>query len=144
MNDAPPSASCVPEGWELFEGAGFLDLVGPLYVRPCGGGLRAFAFRAEQKHANLIGIVHGGMLMTLADRALGVAAWDKAGKPCVTIQFDMQFLSAVAMGELAEMTPEIVRATRSLVFVRGMLMVGDRAAASATGVWKMLEKPTPV
>jgi uncharacterized protein (TIGR00369 family) len=141
MNDRPPAAPD-PEslGWERFEDNGFIDHVGPLYARRGADGLRAFAFTAQPKHANLIGVVHGGMLMTLADRALGVAAWDAAGgRPCVTVQFDMQFLSAVRMGEFAEMAPEVVRATRSLVFLRGALMVGDRAAAAATGVWKILK-----
>lgn len=138
-----PSDDAAPEtrGWELLRGEGFVDHVGPFYVRPMSSGYRAFAFRAEPKHANLIGLVHGGMLMTMADRALGVAAWDAAGgRPCVTVQFDTQFLSAVKMGEFVELEPQIVRATRSLVFVRGDLMVGDRIAAAANGVWKILEK----
>jgi uncharacterized protein (TIGR00369 family) len=149
MNDAVraglPPAVPSDAGWEPFSGEGFVDHVGPLYVRPEENGLRSFAFVAEQKHANLLGVVHGGMLMTLVDRALGVAAWAVAGgKPSVTIQFDMQFLSAVRMGEFVELTPVVVRATRSLVFMRGTLTVGDRDAAAATGVWKILERQEPI
>lgn len=129
----------VPAGWEPFDGKGFVDLVGPLYVRKTADGLKAFGFVAAEKHANLIGLVHGGMLMTLADRALGVGAWDSAGGPCVTIQLDMQFLSAVKMGEFAEISPELVRRTRSLCFMRGTMKVGERATAMATGVWKILD-----
>ncbi|MFC3691989.1 PaaI family thioesterase [Chenggangzhangella methanolivorans] len=142
MNDAPsPAFDPLGEGWEVFDGQGFVDHVGPFYVRTGADGLRSFGFVAEPKHANLIGVVHGGMLMTLADRALGVAAWDAAGgKPSVTVQFDMQFLSAVKMGEFASMQPELVRLTRSLVFMRGTLMVGDRAAAAANGLWKILDR----
>lgn len=129
----------IPEGWERFEEpGGFVDLVGPLYIRAGADGLRAFGFEAQPKHANKIGVVHGGMLMTAADRALGVASWDIAGKPCVTVQFDMQFLSTVKMGEFVSMTPELVRQTSSLVFMRGQLMVGERAVAAATGLWKIL------
>lgn len=145
MDSAPSQAGGAhpPDGWKRFEDNGFIDHVGPLFVRRGSNGLRAFAFVAQPKHANLIGVAHGGMLMTLADRALGVAAWEAANqRPCVTVQFDMQFLSAVRMGEFAEMAPEVVRATRSLVFLRGTLMVGDRAAAAATGVWKILEGPS--
>jgi len=143
MNDQPaaPTFDPLADGWSLFDGQGFVDHVGPFYVRLEENGLRSFAFVAQPKHANLIGVVHGGMLMTLADRALGVAAWDVAGgKPSVTVQFDMQFLSAVKMNEFAQMTPEVVRATRSLVFMRGVLKVGDRPAASANGLWKILER----
>jgi uncharacterized protein (TIGR00369 family) len=143
MNDAPsPRFDPLSNGWEVFEGQGFVDHVGPFYVRKEASGLRSFGFVAEPRHANLIGVVHGGMLMTLADRALGVGAWDAAeGKPSVTIQFDMQFLSAVKMGEFAELAPEVVRLTRSLVFMRGTLTVSGKAAAAANGVWKILDRP---
>ena len=141
MTDAAPAAiDPTAAGWEPFDGEGFVDHVGPLYFRRAPNGLRSFAFVAQPKHANLIGVVHGGMLMTLADRALGVGAWDAAGgRPSVTIQFDMQFLSPVRMGEFASMVPKVMRMTRSLVFMRGTLMVGDRPTGSANGVWKILE-----
>lgn len=126
-------------GWERFGDEGFIDLVGPIFVRRGSSGTEAFAFEAQPKHANLIGVVHGGMLMTLADRALGVASWEAAGgKPCVTIQFDMQFLSPAKMGEFVEITPQVVRKTSSLVFMRGAAKVGDRDVAAATGLWKIL------
>lgn len=140
MPDAKADANAAPD-WERFDDEGFIDLVGPLFSRREASGLRAFALTAEQKHANLIGLVHGGMLMTLADRALGVAAWDAAGGlPCVTVQFDMQFLSSVKLGEFVTLSPVLVRKTRSLVFLRGVLEVGGREVAAATGIWKILEK----
>ena len=44
-------------------------------------------------------------------------------------------------GEFAEIEVEIVRATRSLVFLRGVMRVGDRVVATADGVWKILAWP---
>lgn len=141
MNDPTPPNFGLPSGWEPFPDEGFIDLVGPIMMRRTATGLRSFGFVAAQKHANLIGVVHGGMLMTLADRALGLASWDAAeGRPCVTIQFDMQFVSSAKMGDFVEMTPEIVRLTSSLVFMRGDLKVGDRTVGAANGVWKILKR----
>ncbi|MFJ5486410.1 PaaI family thioesterase [Hansschlegelia beijingensis] len=129
-----------PEGWTLFEDQGFIDLVGPLYERRDPAAPRAFGFRAGQKHANLVGVVQGGMLMTLADRALGVTAWDAAGgRPCVTVQFDMQFLTAAPLGSFVFVEPEVLRLTSSIVFLRGTLRVGRRNVASAAGLWKILK-----
>ncbi|HEY0293239.1 MAG TPA: PaaI family thioesterase [Hansschlegelia sp.] len=131
----------IPDGWEPFEDAGFLNLVGPIHQRREADGVRSFAFVAQPKHANLIGVVHGGMLMTLADRALGLTAWDAAeGRPSVTIQFDMHFVSAARMGEFVELKPEVLRRTSSLVFMRGALRVADRPIAAATGIWKILDR----
>jgi hypothetical protein len=33
-----------------------------------------------------------------------------------------------------------MRITRSIIFMRSMLKVGDRSVASASGVWKILER----
>jgi acyl-coenzyme A thioesterase PaaI-like protein len=137
-NAGRPAA--IPEGWTPCEDAGFLDLVGPIYRRT-GGTASGFGFVAEEKHANLLGLVHGGMLMTLADRALGLTAWEAAeGRPSVTIQFDMQFTSAARIGEFVTIEPEVLRRTSSLVFMRGTLSVGDRPIGFANGIWKILDQ----
>ena len=114
--------SGIPDGFTPIEDTGFIDLVGPLLRRG-----DTFGFRAEPRHANLLGVVQGGMLMTLADRALGIAAWEAAGgRPAVTVQFDMQFVSSGRIGEFVTVAPELVRATRALVFLRGTLRAGER------------------
>ncbi|MFE1598560.1 PaaI family thioesterase [Methylobacterium sp. ID0610] len=135
MIDLSPAA-----GWQPFTDPGFVDLVGPIFVRE-GDGPAAYAFRAEPKHANLIGVVQGGMLMTFADRALGVTAMASAdGANCVTVQFEMQFIAAVRMGEVVSLTPQVVQRTGTLVFLRGDLTSDGRVAATCTGVWKILRR----
>lgn len=131
-----------PEGWEVFTDPGFISLVGPVYHRMVEGR-QAFAFRAEAKHGNLVGTVHGGMLLTFADRALSIVVRDAAeGARCVTVEMSSQFVGAARTGDLIEVEPEIVRKTSSLVFVRGTLMSGDRPLAAASGIWKILkDKP---
>ncbi|HEX8663732.1 MAG TPA: PaaI family thioesterase [Beijerinckiaceae bacterium] len=141
-SDGAPEASAPSElaaqGWKPVKDDGFIGLVGPIY-RQERGERWAFAFRAAGKHANLRGVVQGGMLMTFADRALGRNAWKAAGdRPVATIQFDMQFVTAGELGELIEIEPEVVRRTASLVFMRGTLTAGARVVATCTGIWKIL------
>lgn len=124
-------------GWTALADEGFLAHVGPVFSREDPEDFRC-AFRAEARHANLLGVVQGGMLMTAGDRALGLAAWRAAGRPCATIQFAMQFVSAGRIGEWIVVEPEIVRVTSSLVFLRGTLRAGNRVVASADGVWRIL------
>ena len=81
-------------GWHLVEDEGFMATVGPIYARD---GI--YAFRAEQKHANLVGVVHGGMLMSFADDVLGMTVWEAAGrKPCTTVQLNHQFIAPARIG----------------------------------------------
>ena len=128
----PPDA-----GWEVVEDPGFIGLVGPIFLRG-RGEYDEYGFIAEAKHANMIDVVHGGMLMAFADRAFGRTAWQAAGRSVATIQFDMQFVSAAQIGEFVETQPEVVRRTSALVFMRGTLFAGPRIVAIAHGVWKIL------
>ncbi|MGV7030924.1 PaaI family thioesterase [Methylobacterium symbioticum] len=130
-------ADQTPAGFEPIHDVGFIDHVGPVYRRADG----AYGFRAAQKHANLIQVVHGGMLMSFADRALGETAMAAAdGANCVTIQMEMQFIDVARLGDWIEARPEVVRRTGSLVFLRTDLWAGERRVAAATGVWKILRR----
>lgn len=126
------------EGWMVQSDEGFIEHVGPLLELREPEATR-FGFIADRRHANLLGVVQGGMLMTFADRALGLRAWEVAGGiPYVTVQFDMLFLSAARMGDFVELRPEVIRQTATLVFLRGTLTVGSRSVAAASGIWKRL------
>lgn len=46
----------------------------PIWERRDADGMH-YGFVADPRHANLLGVVQGGMLMTFADRALGLCAW---------------------------------------------------------------------
>ena len=93
-------------------------------------------------HANPQGAVHGGMMMTFADHGLSLLAWEAAGRaPCTTIQLNTHFLSAATPGDFIELTGEVTRTTGGLVFVRGILSVGDRDVAALDGIWRILRPP---
>lgn len=51
--------------------SGFLDLVGPLFVDDTDPRTPAYGLRLGEQHTNSRGGVHGGVLTTLADVALG-------------------------------------------------------------------------
>lgn len=125
------------DGWSTTQEDGFVGLVGPFWSK-ADGPRRRFGFVAEARHANLVGIVQGGMLMTFADRGLGIIAWEVAGSPAVTASFDMQFAGAGRIGSFIELDAEVVRRTASLVFMRGLLRSGQSVLGSAQGSWKIL------
>jgi acyl-coenzyme A thioesterase PaaI-like protein len=125
--------------WLPYADDGFLGLVGPIMHRREGDEY-ILGFRAVDKHRNLRDVVQGGMLMTLADRAMGSAVRAKIGQvPVATIQLDIHFIGAAQIGEFIEARGEVLRATASVVFVNGRLTVGDRVIADAKGVWKRLQ-----
>ncbi|MEL7130715.1 MAG: PaaI family thioesterase, partial [Pseudomonadota bacterium] len=92
------------------------------------------AFRAEHKHLNSGGVMHGGCLMTFADFALFGIAHDEIGDDAygLTVAFTAEFLDGPREGEYVEARGEILRAGGSLIFVRG-LETGDWGLE--TGDW---------
>ena len=146
MNDTPTPAAFDPAaaGWESYDADGFIGLVGPFWQRPKksdkGEGFE-YAFMAERKHHNRRGVVQGGMLMTFADRSMGMTCWyANERQPQATVQLDVHFVDAVQIGEFVECRAKVVRRTRSVVFMSGELVVGERVVATANGVWKTLGK----
>jgi uncharacterized protein (TIGR00369 family) len=116
----------------------FEIFVGPLYEK--GEGIaRRYALIVDERHVNLRGVIHGGMLMTLADMTLGQAAWDACDRAAVvTLSMQTQFLKGVRQGNVLEVTPQLQRHTRSMLFLRGDYQVNGETVFTASSVWKLL------
>jgi acyl-coenzyme A thioesterase PaaI-like protein len=127
-------------GWQPYRDEGFIGLVGPFWTKEVDG-THLYAFTAAPKHHNRRGVVQGGMLMTFADRSMGMTCWyANERQPQATVQLDMHFIDAVQVGEFVEAKCTVVRRTRSLIFMAAELVVGERVVATANGVWKTLGK----
>lgn len=128
-------------GWKLIRPGGepeFTALIGPFWARRENASW-TYAFRAEPRHANTRGVIHGGMLMSFADQALSLLAWEAAGRqPCATVGLNNQFIAAAKPGDWIVARGRVVRRTRSLVFMQGTLSVNDGEILSADGIWKLL------
>jgi len=139
MNDKPAATETAAfdparAGWKIVKPIGFGELIGPIWRN----GDARFGFLVEAKHLNFADIVHGGMLTTLADQAMGMTALRASGnKPHATIELNMQFIGAVRIGEFVEAHCEVVRLTRAIIFMQCRLAVGTRTVANATGIWKI-------
>lgn len=126
------------EGWSIHTTGPFVELTGPFWSKGEGTG-RQFGFLPRTHHANSIGIVHGGMIMTFADSALGQVVLDTiGGARCATIQFQTHFAAAVRIGDFVICRGEVVRRSLTLIFVRGILSVREKPVASVDGIWKVL------
>ena len=128
-------------GWRSFgEIDPFEAQVGPFYFRKEPDGRMRTAFRAERRHMNGGGFMHGGCVMTFADFALFVIAReDTQGVGSVTATFNCELVGTAREGDLVECVGEVVKAGRSMVFVRGIISnasAGGEPMASFSSVLK--------
>lgn len=124
-------------GWKCYPGGDpFEDLTGPFYFRIDDRG-PVCAFRAEAKHMNGGGFMHGGCAMTFADFSLFVIARDVIdGSRTVTATFNGELVGTARPGELVECRGEVVKAGRSMVFVRGLITAPGGPVMSFSSVLK--------
>lgn len=129
------------ETWIKMDDEGFIGLVGPIECQPCVGGRGRFRFRAGDKHRNRNRVVHGGMIMTFADRAMGTTARQEDwARRQATVQLDVHFVAPARVGMLIEAECRIVRETGSLTFVEGIVTSGGEVVARAQGIWKRITR----
>ena len=126
------------EDWQPLRTAGFPGLVGPYLGRRDGEGW-TYGFTAEARHLNVGGVVHGGALIAFADETLGMTLWEAAERrPVTTVQLNTHFIAPVRQDDFVTLRAEVLRRTRTLMFVRGLLRVEERTVAALDGVWKIL------
>ncbi len=129
-------------GWRIWSSDPFELLAGPFYTRRADDGRMICAFRAEEKHMNGGGFMHGGCLMTFADYALfSIAADELVGNmSAVTASFNAEFVDAARVGDRIEASGEVVRAGGSLVFIRGLIATGGRPLLNFSAILKKVRR----
>jgi acyl-CoA hydrolase len=84
-------------------------------------------------HANVMGNVHGGLLMKLCDEAGGMTATKHAGRPSVTVAVDsMSFHSPVNIGNLVTVKAEVTWIGRTSMETRVTVTAEDVLSGSVT------------
>jgi acyl-coenzyme A thioesterase PaaI-like protein len=140
--DAPPVvlADGPFAGWSTWGGGAdpYETLLGPFCFRADGGHVRC-AFQPRRDHLNGGGAVHGGALMSFADFSLFAIAHNALrGFRAVTLTCNSEFLSAGDNRTVIEATGEVLRETRSLVFVRGVVTQASRPLLAFSGTLKKI------
>lgn len=128
----------MPEGWKPIRASGFSELIGPLLLPTAPGKQNTYGLQTSDRHRNHIGLVHGGVLTSLLDQAMAVAAWNAADRqPVVTVQMDTRFLGAARAGDFLETRATIRHSTRTMIFVDADVTGTNGPVAAASAVMKI-------
>jgi acyl-coenzyme A thioesterase 13 len=131
----------VPEGFVPYrEPSPFLDRAGPLYERDgdAEAGL-VIGLLVLEHHCNRRGFAHGGLLVTLADVALGKTGERRSEPPVslLTASLAYDFVGVVRRGDWVEARCEFHRTGRELAFANCYLTTGGGVVGRASGVFKV-------
>ena len=133
-----------PEGFQpMHSGGPYFTHLGPLFSRRDDANMVVIGLRVDKKHTNMLGITHGGMLVTFADGALGInlsIARDPP-QPMVSVHLSSDFLDAARPGDWMEAHVRIRKQGTRLSFADCELLVGDKTILRCSGVFAVIGRP---
>ena len=132
--------SQTPEGFEpLFRTSPYLELLGPIFNKKTNAGL-VIGLRAQEKHCNARGLVHGGVFSSLADVALGynAAFQGQEPTPIVTASLSIDYAGAARLGDWIEIYTDTQKVGKSMAFANCYFSVGTKRIVRASGVFSVV------
>ena len=120
---------------------GFMKHNGGILFRKISNTEFEFKVTIDENKLNSAGITHGGYICSIIDAGSGTAAHRASNNsPCVTITLDIKFIDSTKIGDEIIGFTKIQKVTKSMVFLICHLKSNQRLIASASGVWKKLNK----
>ncbi len=128
-------------GWTTWSNGAdpYESAIGPFCFRVGEDDGAECAFEPKPHHLNGGGTIHGGALMSFADFALFAIAHNALrDAKAVTLTCNSEFIGAGKLGDIVEARGEVLRETRSLLFVRGLVTQASRPLLAFSGTLKKI------
>jgi len=130
-------ATAIPADFQpLFRTSPALEMIGPLYYRGEGRDL-VIGLLVENKHCNARGTVHGGILATLADVALGYAMAFSSNPPVslTTANLTLDFAGTAKSGDWLEAHVDVQKLGTRLAFANCYINAAAQRIVRASAVF---------
>lgn len=96
-----------------------------IHLTLLGPGQAELEVQAEKKHTNPLDRVHGGLIMSIADAAMGNAI-RTTGVAGVTADCSVSFPGAARLGEKIIARGAVIKSGKNLLFAEATVWAGDR------------------
>jgi acyl-coenzyme A thioesterase 13 len=130
----------VPAGFEpLFRTSPFVELLGPLYSRGRGADF-ALGLYAQAKHCNARGSVHGGVMATISDIALGYGISYASDPPLslVTASLTLDFAGSARQGDWLEARVDLQKTGSRLAFANCYIWAAGQRVVRASATFAVM------
>lgn len=134
----------IPEGFEPhYRKSPVTDPWEPIYSRR-GAESVEIGLRLASAHCNSRGLMHGGVIATLADNAMGLSCGavyektfgeTKAG--LLTVSLNIDYVASAKIGDWVEVRPRVVKAGRSMGFVDAVVTADGVTIARASATFRL-------
>jgi len=135
----------VPAGFARhFRQSPLTDPWEPIYSQTTDKAV-VIGLRAAEPHLNSRGLVHGGLLTTLADNAMGLSCalhLEHGGARLLTANLSIDFLSIAERGQWIEIDTTFVKPGRAICFAQAFISADGKICARANAVFRVVQ-PQP-
>lgn len=115
----------------------FGDLIGLTFSKFVEGHSRC-TLTVEKKLLNPHGVLHGGVISTIADTGMGAALYTRLdeGESCATAEIKITYLRSVTAGTLTCDT-KVIHKGRRIAFLESEVWNDERLVAKASGTYSI-------
>ena len=132
----------IPEGFEPhFRKSPFTDPWEPLYSRRTERGV-TIGVRLAGAHTNSRGLIHGGLIASLADNAMGYSCAQVMGwtASLLTVSLAVDYIGSAQIGQWLAVECEAIKTGSTICFAQSLIKADDTAIARANGTFRVLTK----
>lgn len=109
----------------------------PIWARKQAGTVQ-LAIRIAAAHCNARGFLHGGLIASLADNAMGLSLAQLSGRGGVTVNLTVDYLRAGTLGQWLQVEPRVIRAGSTLGFVDALITADAEVIARANATFRIV------
>ena len=132
----------IPEGFEPhFRKSPFTEPWEPLYSKKTENAV-IIGLRLAKPHTNSRGLIHGGLIASLADNAMGyscalVMGWTTS---LVTISLAVDYVGSAEIGQWLAVESEVIKTGNTICFAQSLIKADDTVIARANGTFRVVPK----
>jgi len=132
----------IPGGFERhYRQSPLTDPWEPLYSKRTDKAV-IIGLRLAKPHTNGRGLIHGGLIATLADNAMGHSCAHVMGSASslVTIGLAVDFIGTAQVGQWLAVESDVIRTGSTICFAQSLIKADDAVIARANGTFRVVPK----
>jgi uncharacterized protein (TIGR00369 family) len=135
----------IPDGFEPHvRRSPLTDPWEPLYAKRTDKAV-ILGLRLAKPHTNGRGLIHGGLIASLADNAMGHSCAHVMGgqSSLVTISLAVDFIGTAQVGQWLAVASEVIRTGHTICFAQSLIKADDAVIARANATFRVVPKTEP-
>jgi uncharacterized protein (TIGR00369 family) len=142
LTDSSQISADIPAGFEPhFRKSPFTDPWEPLYSKKTDKSV-TMGLRLAKAHTNARGLVHGGLIASLADNSMGYSCAQATNwtTSFVTVSLSVDYVGSAKIGQWLAAECEVIRTGSTLCFAQSLIKADDAVIARANATFRVVPK----